>query len=48
MWRIANNRLLDGKTLLRSIAIEDDERREKTVEFLEKLVSSGLLYISVE
>jgi len=46
---IANNRLLDGTTLLRSIAIEDDERREKTVEFLEKLVSSGLLYyISIE
>eukprot|EP00984_Skeletonema_dohrnii_P012634 scaffold5153_cov98-Skeletonema_dohrnii-CCMP3373.AAC.1 len=44
---IANNRMLDGTTLLKSI-IGNNERRAKKVEFLEKLVSVGLLYASEE
>jgi ribosomal protein L16 Arg81 hydroxylase len=43
---IANNRVLDGITLLNSIG--DEERRANTVEFLDELVSSGLLYVSIE
>jgi 50S ribosomal protein L16 3-hydroxylase len=43
---IANNRVLDGTTLLTSIGGE--ERRKKTVKFLEELVSIGLLYASEE
>eukprot|EP00986_Skeletonema_menzelii_P006559 scaffold2491_cov145-Skeletonema_menzelii.AAC.2 len=43
---IANNRVLDGTMLSKSIG--NDKRCEKKVEFLEELVSDGLLYVSEE
>lgn len=43
---IANNRMLDGPVLLESV--ENDERREKNIEFLGELISLGLLYGSEE
>lgn len=45
---LANNRMLDESVLLVLASIKNDVIREKNIEFLEELVSIGLLYCSEE